>query len=65
MLTLQASFDPPGVSVAVKKDRAVEPLMVLGNKFILNVLAQGKEKARPCLHVVGNPSGPRPVAVHC
>ena len=39
--------------MAVKKDRAVESLMVLGNKFVLNVLAQGKEKARPCLHIVG------------
>jgi flavin reductase (DIM6/NTAB) family NADH-FMN oxidoreductase RutF len=41
----QASFDPPGLSIAVKKDRAVEPLLVLGNNFIVNVLAQGNEKA--------------------
>ena len=41
---LQASFDPPGLSIAVKKDRAVETLLVMGNKFNVNVLAQGKEK---------------------
>lgn len=41
---LQASFDPPGLSIAVKKDRAVETMLVVGNKFNVNVLAQGKEK---------------------
>ncbi|KAL3160809.1 hypothetical protein ABBQ38_009218 [Trebouxia sp. C0009 RCD-2024] len=41
----QASFDPPGLSIAVKKDRAVETMLVVGNKFNVNVLAQGKEKA--------------------
>lgn len=41
----QASFDPPGLSIAVKKDRAVETLLVMGNKFNVNVLAQGNEKA--------------------
>lgn len=41
----QASFDPPGLTVAVKKDRAVEALLPLGSKFVLNVLAEGREKA--------------------
>ena len=41
---MQASFDPPGLSIAVKKDRAVETMLVTGNKFNVNVLAQGKEK---------------------
>ena len=41
----QASFDPPGLTIAVKRDRAVEALMPVGNKFVLNVLAEGKEKA--------------------
>eukprot|EP01024_Parvocaulis_polyphysoides_P004206 TRINITY_DN11065_c0_g1_i6.p1 TRINITY_DN11065_c0_g1~~TRINITY_DN11065_c0_g1_i6.p1 ORF type:complete len:321 (-),score=50.35 TRINITY_DN11065_c0_g1_i6:340-1302(-) len=40
----QASFDPPGLTVAVKKDRACEPLLVLNNDFNVNILAQGKEK---------------------
>lgn len=44
---LQASFDPPGLSIAVKKDRAVETMLVVGNKFNVNVLAQGKEKVLP------------------
>lgn len=41
----QASFDPPGLTVAVKKDRAVEGLLLDGAKFVLNVLAENKEKA--------------------
>eukprot|EP00232_Nephroselmis_pyriformis_P026881 CAMPEP_0182865294 /NCGR_PEP_ID=MMETSP0034_2-20130328/7613_1 /TAXON_ID=156128 /ORGANISM="Nephroselmis pyriformis, Strain CCMP717" /LENGTH=750 /DNA_ID=CAMNT_0024997589 /DNA_START=87 /DNA_END=2339 /DNA_ORIENTATION=- len=38
----QASFDPPGVTIAVKKDRAVESLLLKGNAFNLNVLAEGR-----------------------
>ena len=30
--SVQASFDPPGITVAVKKDRAMEPLLVVGGK---------------------------------
>ena len=44
VVNMQASFDPPGLSIAVKKDRAVETLLVMGNKFNVNVLAQGNEK---------------------
>ena len=44
VVNTQASFDPPGLSIAVKKDRAVETLLVMGNKFNVNVLAQGNEK---------------------
>lgn len=40
----QASFDPPGLSVAVKKDRAAEPLLTSGAKFVVNILAEGEEK---------------------
>ena len=40
----QASFSPPGISVAVAKDRAVESLLHVGDFFILNVLASGKEQ---------------------
>ena len=40
----QASFTPPGVTVAVAKDRAVEQLLHNGNHFALNVLASGREK---------------------
>ena len=39
----QASFSPPGVTVAVAKDRAVEALMHIGDRFALNVLAEGRE----------------------
>jgi flavorubredoxin/flavin reductase (DIM6/NTAB) family NADH-FMN oxidoreductase RutF len=37
----QASFNPPGLTIAVAKDRAVESLMFSGNKFVLNVLKEG------------------------
>jgi len=40
----QASFSPPGITVAVAKDRAVEQLLHNGNHFALNVLASGREK---------------------
>ena len=41
----QASFSPPGFTVAVAKDRAVEGLLHIGDLCALNVLAAGREKA--------------------
>ena len=41
----QASFTPPGFTVAVAKDRAVEGLLHIGDRCALNVLAAGREKA--------------------
>jgi flavorubredoxin/flavin reductase (DIM6/NTAB) family NADH-FMN oxidoreductase RutF len=38
----QASFEPPGFTVAVAKDRAIESLMQVGDRFVLNVLEEGK-----------------------
>jgi hypothetical protein len=40
----QASFSPPGFTVAVARDRAVENLLHVGVRFALNVLAAGHEK---------------------
>ncbi|MDH6060386.1 diflavin flavoprotein [Chrysosporum bergii ANA360D] len=37
----QASFNPPGLTIAVAKDRALEMLMHSGNKFVLNILKEG------------------------
>ncbi|MBW4600318.1 MAG: diflavin flavoprotein [Calothrix sp. FI2-JRJ7] len=37
----QASFKPLGFSVAVAKDRAIESLMQVDDKFVLNVLEEG------------------------
>ena len=34
----QASFSPPGLSVAVARDRAIETLMQVGDRFVLNIL---------------------------
>jgi len=39
----QASFSPPGFTVAVARDRAVEALLHVGDRFALNVLAAGRE----------------------
>lgn len=36
----QASFNPPGFSVAVAKDRAIESFMQVGDHFVLNVLSE-------------------------
>lgn len=36
----QASFEPLGVTIAVAKDRAIEALMHVGDKFVLNVLEE-------------------------
>jgi flavorubredoxin/flavin reductase (DIM6/NTAB) family NADH-FMN oxidoreductase RutF len=38
----QASFEPPGLTIAVAKDRAIESLMQAGDRFVLNVLEEGK-----------------------
>jgi len=40
----QASFKPPGLTVAVAKDRAIEALMQMGDRFVLNVLRQGNHR---------------------
>ncbi|MBF2065735.1 MAG: diflavin flavoprotein [Calothrix sp. C42_A2020_038] len=39
----QASFNPPGLTISVAKDRALEPLMHSGNTFVVNILAEGRE----------------------
>ena len=36
----QASFKPPGLTVAVAKDRAIEALMQVGDRFVINVLKE-------------------------
>lgn len=37
----QATFNPPGITVAIAKDRAVESLLYPGGKFVLNILPEG------------------------
>ena len=39
----QAGFNPPALTIAVAKDRAMEPLTHSGNQFVVNILAEGKE----------------------
>jgi flavin reductase (DIM6/NTAB) family NADH-FMN oxidoreductase RutF len=37
----QASFEPLGLTIAVANDRAIDSLMQVGDKFVLNVLPEG------------------------
>ncbi|HIK37513.1 MAG: diflavin flavoprotein [Geminocystis sp.] len=38
----QASFNPPGITVAVAKERAIESLLPIGAHFVLNILQEGE-----------------------
>ena len=49
----QASFNPPGITVAVAKDRAIDPLMHSGDKFVLNILKEGMNLRRHFLKPFG------------
>lgn len=42
----QATFNPPGLTIAVSKERAVEPLLHTGDRFVLNILAEGRQVRR-------------------
>lgn len=42
----QASFNPPGVTIAVAKDRAIESLLHTGDRFVLNILQEGMNLRR-------------------
>ncbi|HEY9703943.1 MAG TPA: flavin reductase, partial [Allocoleopsis sp.] len=37
----QASFNPPGLTIAVAKERAIESLIHKGDNFVLNILKEG------------------------
>jgi flavin reductase (DIM6/NTAB) family NADH-FMN oxidoreductase RutF len=39
----QATFSPPGLTIAVAKDRAIESMTHIGDKFVLNILAEGRQ----------------------
>ncbi|MCL1470858.1 diflavin flavoprotein [Argonema antarcticum] len=49
----QATFNPPGLTVSVAKDRAVESLTHTGDKFVLNILREGKELRKHFLKPFG------------
>jgi flavorubredoxin/flavin reductase (DIM6/NTAB) family NADH-FMN oxidoreductase RutF len=38
----QASFEPLGITISVANDRAIDSLMQVGDRFVLNVLEEGK-----------------------
>lgn len=46
----QATFNPLGVTIAVAKDRAVEPLTHKGDKFVVNILKEGRNLRRHFLN---------------
>lgn len=52
----QATFTPPGFTVAVAKDRAVESLMYPDSPFVLNILLEGQHLG-PMKHFL-KPFGP-------
>ncbi len=54
--TPQASFDPPGITVSVKKDRAMGQLLVVGGKFALSMVAEGRD--RPVMKRLTKPFSP-------
>jgi flavorubredoxin/flavin reductase (DIM6/NTAB) family NADH-FMN oxidoreductase RutF len=39
----QATFSPPGLTIAVAKDRALESLTYKGDQFVLNILEEGQQ----------------------
>ena len=38
----QAKFVPSGITLAVAKDKAVESLVLHGDKFVINIFGEGK-----------------------
>ncbi|KAF8073046.1 dfa6 [Scenedesmus sp. PABB004] len=41
----QASFDPPGITIAVKKDRGMETMLTPGNAFAVSMVPESQERA--------------------
>ncbi|QXE21984.1 flavin reductase domain protein FMN-binding protein [Richelia sinica FACHB-800] len=37
----QASFNPPGITIAIAKERAIESLMYPGGKLVINIIPEG------------------------
>lgn len=40
----QATFNPPGITVAIGKERAAESLLYSGNQLVLSILPEGKQQ---------------------
>ena len=40
----QATFNPPGLTIAVAKERAMESLTHKGDKFVVNILGEGNQQ---------------------
>ena len=40
----QASFQPLGFTMAVAKDRAIDDLLQVGDRFVLNILEEGNSQ---------------------
>jgi flavorubredoxin len=46
----QVSFNPPGLTIAVAKDRTIESLLHTGDNFVLNILKEGMNLRRHFLN---------------
>jgi flavin reductase (DIM6/NTAB) family NADH-FMN oxidoreductase RutF len=40
----QASFDPPGVTVSIRKSRTLETMLMPGNPFAISMVAESQAK---------------------
>ena len=40
----QASFDPPGITVSIKKDRTIETMLQPGNAFAVSMVTEAQAK---------------------
>ncbi|KAF6262522.1 flavodoxin-like protein [Scenedesmus sp. NREL 46B-D3] len=52
----QASFDPPGITIAVKKDRGMETMLQPGNAFAVSMVPESQEK--PIMKAMTRPFEP-------
>jgi flavin reductase (DIM6/NTAB) family NADH-FMN oxidoreductase RutF len=56
----QASFDPPGLTISVKKDRAIDDLLIKGNKFNVSMVPESEHgwlAQHGCLEGFPGPKG--------
>jgi len=52
----QASFDPPGLTTAIKKDRSIDDMLTPGTKFAVNMVPESKQ--RNIMKVMSTPVKP-------
>jgi flavin reductase (DIM6/NTAB) family NADH-FMN oxidoreductase RutF len=58
----QASFDPPAITIAVKKDRAMGGLLKPGARFVVSIVPEAKARASATARGAQKPSRPAAAA---